>query len=486
MKKRVFIFLVIILSLTMILSGCTSNKSALEVAQGETTNFVQGTKPFETLTEFVKSYPNRTAGYVELNGENGYVDYSYNAVNWISEQLLEMGYSPSYEEPLQEFYYSNPFTNKNEKGYNAIFKKESASDKKVVIGAHYDNVASLAVDGKILGGDGTYSSGVGIATLIETARVLKDKNLPFDVEFVAFGASEVGGFGSMKYLESQNKKENILLMIDFDRNAIGDYVYMYSSEAKTKHNNFFYDIAKQNQLYIKELPKYMSPALIATSAGNGIYVNEAMYAESDLFLKEGINIINFISMNFSAKGGVCENEGSADILYTVNDNLDNVILRCGGDSVAQEVISRQINSAISTVVYAFENENFVNVMQESKANGGKDWMLNVATVSYIAYGILGGLILILFVLYFSLRKKTKQHDVYINTMYGRVNAKTGQFVNQNNEPINDDKVASEFEKIFKDFQETGRVNNHNSNDNKDGDNINNNTNDKDKDIFGDY
>ena len=90
---------------------------------------------------------------------------------------------------------------------------------------------------------------------------------------------------------------NYFLMINFDRNAIGDYVYMYSSEAETKHNQFFYDVVKENNLCIADLPAFKSQAY-SFDFSNYLYLHEANYADSQMFLNEGINIINFVSMNF--------------------------------------------------------------------------------------------------------------------------------------------------------------------------------------------
>ncbi len=244
---------------------------------------------------------------------------------------------------------------------------------------------------------------------------------------MAFGAEEFGWLGSDRYLNNQTDKENIILMINFDRNAIGDYVYMYSSEAKTAHNKFFYDVANENNLCIAELPSYRSPSLNGVPS-NSYVSNELNWADSDKFLAEGINIINFSSMNF-LPSGVVESEGKQNIAYTRDDNLTYVESRLGGRDSAKAIIDKQINSAISSIVYAFEKENFVDVMSASKANNGMDTFANSTIISLITYGIIALLIIILLVLYFTLGVKTKSHDVYINTPYGRINKTTGKLEN---------------------------------------------------------
>ncbi len=426
MKKRLILILSAIFSVFILLfalTGCSNNVGNTDVSKA---NFVAGTTPYETLEEFVLTYPDRTS--TQSYG----LDKAKEAAQWIAGKFAEFGYETSYNinsenEGLDIFTYQNNVTNKSETAYNVVFKKESSSNKKVVIGAHYDNIYDISYNGVKFYTDGTYNNGVGIATLIETARVLKDKDLPFDLEFVAFGAEEFGWLGSDRYLNNQTDKENIILMINFDRNAIGDYVYMYSSEAKTEHNKFFYDVVNENNLCIAELPSYRSPSLNGVPS-NSYVSNELNWSDSDKFLAEGINIINFSSMNF-LPSGVVESEGKQNIAYTRDDNLTYVESRLGGRDSAKAIIDKQINSAISSIVYAFEKENFVDVMSASKANNGMDTFANSTIILLITYGIIALLIIILLVLYFTLGVKTKSHDVYINTPYGRINKTTGKLEN---------------------------------------------------------
>lgn len=476
MKKRVIIYLVAIFSLIFMiftLSGCTYNEGNQDA---NVANFVEGTTPYETLKTFVNEFPNRTS--IQQSTSNNTKD----AALWIASKLKEFGYETQYNlgtenEGLDVFTYENSLTNKTEMAYNVVFKKESPSNKKVVIGTHFDNVYDLSLEsGKIMT-DGTYDNGVGVATLIETARVLKDKTLPFDLEIVAFDAQEFGWYGSRRYLYNQMDKENIILMINFDKNAIGDYVYMYSSEAKTKHNKYFYDIVKENNLCIADLPSYRFPMLEA-SPSNSYYSSDANWTDSDMFLAEGINIINFISLNYQTFK-VSESKSRKNILYTQNDNFAYVVDMLGGESNAKALIDKQINSAISSVVYAFEKEDFVDTMSASKANNGLDTFANSTVMMIITFAFVGLVIVALVILYYALGTKAKTHDVYINTIYGRVNKTTGKIenVNQNTTPSGEN-VGSVFGSEFEKDSKT------NSDDMQDKTNSANS--DKTNDIFGDF
>lgn len=477
MRKKLVLSIICVLCVVFsifTLSGCSTNKGNQDASVA---NFVGGTSPFETLETFVTKFPDRTA--TQSYG----LDRSKDAALWISEQFSSLGYTSFYENGLDTFMYDNGVTKRTELGYNVVYKKESPSDKVVVIGAHYDNVADVTIDGVLLGGDGTYNNGVGVATLLEVAKVLKDKDLPFDVEFVAFGAEEFGWYGSQRFLSNYSNKNNIMLMVNFDRNAIGDYVYMYSSEAKTKHNKYFYDIARQNNLCIADMPSYLSPAFGAL-VGNAIHINEANYADSQIFLAEGINIVNFLSMNFKPNE-VVESDGKSNIAYTSDDSFNIVVERLGGREQAKQTIDKQINSAISAVVYAFESEDFVNVMSVSKANNGLDVFADSKIISYISYGLIGGSILALVIIYFVLKKRVKPHDVYINTIYGRFNTTTGE-MEQKATPNNNtgDNVGNVFGEEFN--RNTSNDNNFGESSNANNGNVSSGNSDKTTDIFGDF
>lgn len=428
MRKSVKFILICILVMAVALSlvGCANNTGN---TGGANANFVEGLAPYEMLKSFVTDYPGRASV------QTFDTDLSKDAALWIAEQLKGCGYSSSYNagtqnEGLKVFTYDNHITGKMETAYNVIFKKESPSDDVVVIGAHYDNLRGITVNNSTIQGDGTYKNAVGVVSLLQTAKAISNIDLPFDVEFVAFGANEFGFYGSKDFVSNHVDKQKIMLMINFDRNAIGDNVYMYSSEAKTQHNEFFYDIAKQNNLAISDLPAYRSPAL-GQCYSNPYYSNEANWCDSDIFLADGINIINFVSMNFQPFG-VSESDGKDNIAFTSDDTFAKVVQRLGGEQTAKQLIDKQIKSAVSCVVYALQDSDFAGVMKASTANNGMEAFADANVATIIAYCLLAAAIIVFVVIYFTLRVSTKSHDVYINTIYGRVNKTTGELVNKPN------------------------------------------------------
>lgn len=79
----------------------------------------------------------------------------------------------------------------------------------VVLGGHYDTVPNVP---------GANDNGSGIATLLTIAREIADREYPFTVRFIAFGAEELGLHGSQYYVGQLSEEEidSTLAMLNFD------------------------------------------------------------------------------------------------------------------------------------------------------------------------------------------------------------------------------------------------------------------------------
>lgn len=93
----------------------------------------------------------------------------------------------------------------------------------VVIGAHYDSVAA---------GPGANDNASGTATMLELARVLASRDLPYTLKVIAFGAEEIGLIGSRYYVASMpaSEREDILAMINLDMVGVGNTLRYAGSE----------------------------------------------------------------------------------------------------------------------------------------------------------------------------------------------------------------------------------------------------------------
>lgn len=106
-----------------------------------------------------------------------------------------------------------------------IYKsKDNPGEHFAVVGAHYDGVDTPAANDN--------ASGIAVILEIATALSQQEIDLPFDVRFVAFGAEEIGLWGSKAYVSnmSRNDFRNILAMINFDMVGVGEYIELFTVE----------------------------------------------------------------------------------------------------------------------------------------------------------------------------------------------------------------------------------------------------------------
>ena len=98
-----------------------------------------------------------------------------------------------------------------EESRNVIADKPGTADdgRVVVLGGHYDTVPNVL---------GANDNGSGIATLLTMAREIADREYPFTVRFIAFGAEELGLRGSQHYVDQLSDEEikSTVAMMNFD------------------------------------------------------------------------------------------------------------------------------------------------------------------------------------------------------------------------------------------------------------------------------
>jgi hypothetical protein len=158
--------------------------------------------------------------------------------------------------------------------YNVIATLSGSTypDSVCIIGAHYDNNLKTGDPFTIIPGANDNASGVAAA--IEIARVMKLNNYKprNTIEFIAFGAEELGLYGSYSYAASskQNLKK-IMLMLNNDMIAyqpgsdqsgwtvnINDYDNSHTSRAKAEELSNRFTILKftNDNTYNKQSDSY--------------------------------------------------------------------------------------------------------------------------------------------------------------------------------------------------------------------------------------
>lgn len=168
-----------------------------------------GVDAYANLEYLYQNFPQRT------NEENNRSANVTNAGLWIQSQLESYGYEVS----------THDYVHFNFTGTNYFVTKPGASEKTIVIGAHYDSMPTAGVD----------DNGSGVSVLLELAKRFHDVETPCTLQFVFFDTEEYGDYAGSScfvytYLIPNNLLDNILCCINIDSIAGGDRLYGYGGE----------------------------------------------------------------------------------------------------------------------------------------------------------------------------------------------------------------------------------------------------------------
>jgi len=136
------------------------------------------------------------------------------AAGYIEDILKQMGYAPV----RQEFVTENGLD-----AANIYVEKPGKSSRMILVGAHFDSVAT---------GSGVDDNGSGVAMILEMAGRLKARETPYSLRFIFFDAEETGLEGSQEYVSGMDDSSirNTVAMINLDSLAVGDNTYIYGNE----------------------------------------------------------------------------------------------------------------------------------------------------------------------------------------------------------------------------------------------------------------
>ncbi|MCL1996979.1 MAG: M28 family metallopeptidase [Defluviitaleaceae bacterium] len=171
--------------------------------------------------------------HIEFMNDNlyGRMPFTYRekeAAAWIVEELLAMGHTWDYIE-VQEFSMYSPlvwsmmwqhprYTLANNWGaedfylrnlsQNVILTVPGQSERKIVVGAHYDSLPY----------PGASDNASGTSLLLESAQRIIDMDNYHTIVYVFFGAEEIGLLGAHVYYNrlTQQERNNIVMMINAD------------------------------------------------------------------------------------------------------------------------------------------------------------------------------------------------------------------------------------------------------------------------------
>ncbi len=152
-----------------------------------------------------------------------------------------------------------------------VLAKAGPGNCRIVVGGHFDSVPA---------GPGANDNGSGTASMIELARVLRPVAEQGGVCFMAFGAEELGLWGSRSFVKglSQAERDALKAMVNLDMVSVGDRWRIMGAEALVKQ---VADIAGGMGIAVQ--------SAAGGSAGGG--------SDHASFLQAGIPAVFFYRMN---------------------------------------------------------------------------------------------------------------------------------------------------------------------------------------------
>lgn len=254
--KGAAIMMAAVLALAIIVGVVTNLRYTGETDTFNSANFVNVRSELTALTADT-SHGLISVNYIEHLNDNFYNRFSfshrekYTAV-WIVEELLAMGYTwdnievqefawddirhfhfwtPLYDIPdlgseyrdivnvwgsfvfnilltLDRSSFANFGVRASRLSQNVILTVPGQSDKKIIVGAHYDSLMF----------PGASDNASGTALLLESAQRMRSLNNYHTIVYIFFGAEEMGLFGAGYFTESltQQQQDNILFMVNAD------------------------------------------------------------------------------------------------------------------------------------------------------------------------------------------------------------------------------------------------------------------------------
>jgi Zn-dependent M28 family amino/carboxypeptidase len=227
------------------------------------------------------------------------------AAKKIQRWFRSFGYTPK----VQKFSFERKGTKYSSR--NIIATLPGTSKQTIVIGAHYDARPE---------GAGADDNASGVAVMLEVAKRMADRELPYTVTFVAFGAEERPGglVGSNHYVEGLNRKQiqRTAAMINYDSLIVGDNLYVHAgANKKVWARDRMLAIADRFRLPLQTQPGW-NPGYPAGLTPNG-------FSDYTAFNKAGIPVVAFESTNWEIadKDGYTQTEEHGSYWHTPNDTL---------------------------------------------------------------------------------------------------------------------------------------------------------------------
>ncbi|MGL4913044.1 MAG: M20/M25/M40 family metallo-hydrolase [Romboutsia sp.] len=239
----------------------------------------------------------------------------------------------------------------NSYSYNVIANLPSAKNPRgaqtIVVGAHMDGVQCAAAN----------DNATGTVSIVEAARILSQPeirdNLNYNIEFVAFGAEEIGLIGSKEYvktLQDSGKIDNVKAMINLDMVGVGNNLVMYNSNDQSSHE--VTELAKKIGDELGYLNADTARNLHSTSSDHAPF--EAVGVPST-FLTYRMNEDGKLDPYYHKKSDKIETV-SPQFLYNTTDVVVNMVLEMQNQDPRKASPTSLSNYSVDDI----ETEEFLN------------------------------------------------------------------------------------------------------------------------------
>ena len=369
MKKIFKIFILIIACVvslpTVVVAGLKANASI-------TPTIVS----FSTFKNNVNSIISEFAVYNDrLAGSEGEKSASEYIKKYLDDNTSLIAKNDIYvKDGIQSFKFESEFSGVYETSQNIIYtlKSNKQTDKKIIIGCHYDAMAfdlneSSETYGKIIGTEGVNGSAGSVATMLTLATYMSADDLDFNIEFVFFGAGESNRAGSNYYSTgiTDDDRANIICMINLSQIAYGKNLYFYMNEVSTKSADFVENVTYENRINIEKINTAHLNKMLLIDGQNELglsYTHVALDSDNINFMKEGIETINIFAGDYSSGliMGRQEFLGEDLITYTTNDNIAYIL-----ENKADYDISANLYEVYKAIFVTINNDAFVSTFEAS-------------------------------------------------------------------------------------------------------------------------
>lgn len=310
---------------------------------------------------------------------------------------------------VQTFEFNNIYLDKKMVSQNIVYQRKSnlETNKKVVIGAHYDTTMIFDENGNMVSVDGINDNAGGVAVLLAFIQNIDQElvDLGYNLEVVFFGASSSLYAGSQFYVEcmTDSQAKDVLAMINLDRVAVGKHNYLYVNEFKTSQEQYVRGVLN-GKVDVKRLKAINILDFSSKSANGFSYTHLGLESDHIYFMKRHINVINFFSGDYEKPltFGLSEYEGKESITFTKNDSYSYI------KENKIDVASNLMNIYKSLDIILFDESFVLEMEKDSRIAENTLFWNNDKLAVLISAIMLIIFCLIYYLIYVDLSKKSKK------------------------------------------------------------------------------